>query len=575
MTDKNAIKKLLLLFKPYKRSIIILMYFLIISTILNFFIPLFQKKIMDDGFLNNDFKIVLLYTIISFILVCIDKLLSIFKEIKRADIYSKIAYSLQEIAYKHISKLNIEYFNNTNYAELLNNINLDVQNISTVANESVLFVITQIFGMIGGIVGLIIIDWRLTIIVLCFIPAKYLTIKYFAKQRKKMQDQYIKNCSCFAKWFGDTVAGIKEVRLFNILDNKLEEFGQKQFNVVNIGKKISILDSKNRALEEMLVQLMLMSINIVGANLIFNLQLTVGSIFAFITYSRYVTTPISTILNIGYIISGIIPSTKRFYSFLDLKEEQDKIINKSRKEDDREYGIIRFKNVYFSYLDDKPVLKNINLSIAPKEKVAFIGLNGSGKSTIIDLILRFYKPNSGEITFNGINIEDFDIQEYRNYISVVSQQVYLFDESIKHNIKLYSNVSDGIVDKAIEDSQLSKFMTCIDSYDFNVGQNGNMLSGGQKQKIALARALIQDRPILIFDEATSNLDAESEMNINKLLDTRLKDKMVIIITHRLDILKHIDKIILIDHGEIKQIGTHDELYKNSGLYRNMIDINNK
>ncbi|KHD13717.1 ABC transporter ATP-binding protein [Clostridium butyricum] len=574
MNDKDIIKKLLLLFKPHIKSIMILICCLILSSIFNLFVPLIQKEIMDEGFIKNNFRITILYTLITFLLVVIDKIVTVSKECVRTDIYAKLTYLLKEKAYNHISKLNIGYFNNTNYAETLNNINMDVENISRICEDNSFFAISEVFKIIGGIIGLIIISWKLTIIVLFFIPLKYIIVKYFAKQRQRLQEDFIENNSSFANWFGDTIGGIREIRLFNILENKLDEFRTEQNRIIKTEKNMIRLDSKSIALESVVMQLMIMFIYIIGAKLILNLELTVGSIFAFTIYSNYVITPISSILNIKYMLAGIIPSTKRFYEFLELEEEEytHSIIDIDNENNLPVKAGIKFKDVCFTYPDKRSVLKNMNFSIDPGEKVAIIGTNGAGKSTILNLMLRFYKPSEGLITLNNINIEDINIQDYRNYISVVSQQVYLFNQSIRHNITLYSNVSEDVFNRAIYDSQLSELIYSMSSDNFNVGQNGKMLSGGEKQKIALARALVQDRPILVFDEATSNLDIESEININKLLNTRFKEKTVVIVTHRTEILKNVDKIILIEDGEIQQIGSHDELMLTNDLYRRLISI---
>lgn len=285
----------------------------------------------------------------------------------------------------------------------------------------------------------------------------------------------------------------------------------------------------------------------------FDLQLTVGSVFAFITYSSYVTGPITAILNIGYLLSGIIPSTKRFYEFMDLKEESD-----HGALAEAAYGDLELENITFSYETEKPLLKDVNMKFPKGSKTALIGRNGSGKSTIINLLTRLYDPADGRILLNGTDIFKISLQEYRSMVSIVSQQIYLFNDTIKNNICLYKTVSDEEVEIACRDSGLDDFLKEV-SLDYMVGQNGSMLSGGQKQKIALARALIHDRPIILFDEVTSNTDVYSEHQINGLLHTRLKDKTVVIITHRQEILSKVDQVIILKHGTVTDSGRYEEL----------------
>jgi ATP-binding cassette subfamily B protein len=327
-----------------------------------------------------------------------------------------------------------------------------------------------------------------------------------------------------------------------------------------------MLSQWNTIIDMIMVEILSTLLYIVGANLVFDLQLSVGSVFAFVTYSAYVTGPISAILNIGYLLSGIIPSTKRYYEFMGLQEETD-----NGKITESVYGDIKIENVSFAYVEDKFVLRNADIVFAKGSKNALIGRNGSGKSTIINLLTRIYEPTSGTILLNGVDIFKISLQEYRNMVSVVSQQTYLFNDTIRNNICLYKQVSDEEIIAACKDSGLEEFLQEV-ALDYKVGQNGAMLSGGQKQKIAFARALIHNKPIIIFDEATSNTDAYSEQQINGLLHTRLKDKTVIIISHKKEILNEVDQIIILEEGQITDIGGYQAL---SDKIEKLSNVSNK
>lgn len=450
-------------------------------------------------------------------------------------------------------KLDVSYFNKINYAEIMNNINADVNKMSSIADSSVFFVVTQVFSMIGGIVGLFIIDFRMTFLVLAFIPIKYIVMKYFAKRQKAVMDDFILKSQNYAGWFGDTVGGINEVKLFNIFNKKYKEFNIYQKKVIDKQKEMNMLNQWNVTTDLIMLQILSTVLYIVGANLVFNFQLSIGSVFAFITYSAYVTGPISAILNIGYLLSGIIPSTKRYYNFMALHEEDDNgnLIVPN-------FGELVLKNIFFGYETDKQILIDVNIDFPKGSKTALIGRNGSGKTTIINLLTRLYAPINGKILLNGTDISMISLQEYRNMVSVVSQQIYLFNDTIRNNICLYKQMDDAVIEEACKDSGLEDFIKEV-SLDYMVGQNGAMLSGGQKQKIALARALIHDKPIIIFDEATSNTDAYSEQQINKLLNTKLKEKTVIVITHKKEILSKVDQIVVLKEGVVDDIGTYDEL----------------
>jgi len=234
-------------------------------------------------------------------------------------------------------------------------------------------------------------------------------------------------------------------------------------------------------------------------------------------------------------------------------------------------GKIKFENVSFGYDKNKTILKNINFEINSGEKVAIIGSNGSGKSSIINLILRFYKPDAGRILLDDVNIEDLNLKDYRSLISVVSQDVYLFDTTIKENINLSLPVADSEVHRAAKESGADKFIDRLsEKYDYSVGENGSKLSGGEKQKVAVARGLVRDSKILILDEATSNYDVESEIELCEYIKENYTDKTVIVITHKPEILKIMDTIYVLQKGEIVGRGSHDELYRDNISYREAV-----
>lgn len=564
MSNREAVRKLLALLKDYTKIISIIFECLLISTVLNLCVPLLSRRIMDDGFIGGNKELLIKLVLCSLMVYLVISVIDIIKEKNRINISAKIQYSLSEQAFSHLMKMKASYFNNKNYAEILNNINVDIGNMTSIADEGVFFVVTQAFSMTGGVIGLFILNWRMTILVLLFIPIKYVVMKKFAKQRKKVMDDFINDSQKYARWFGDTIGGVREVKLFGILNYKHAEFSQKQSKVVERQKKLNILSQWNNIIDTTLVQILVTVIYIIGANLVFKFQLSVGSVFAFITYSAYVTGPISAILNIGYLLSGIIPSTKRYYEFMNLQEETDK--GKLIKP---EFGNLKLEEVFFSYETDKPILTDVNIEIPKGSKTVLIGKNGSGKSTIINLLTRMYEPTAGQIKLKGVNIFEITLESYRNMISVVSQQIYLFNDTIRNNICIYKKVSDEVIETACKDSGLEDFLKEV-SLDYVVGQNGAMLSGGQKQKIALARALVHDKPIIIFDEVTSNTDVYSEHQINGLLHTRLKEKTVIIITHKQEILQDVDQIVMLKDGAVVGTGKYDDLVINNAEFKDML-----
>ena len=565
MDNKEAVRRLLLLLNRHRKTIVVIVCCLFVSTGLSLCIPLISRRIMDDGFIGGDKKLLIKLVLASMVIYLINSLIDVIKEKKRVDISAKIQYFLSEQSFSHLMKLRVNYFNNTNYVETLNNISTDINQMTSIADSSVFFVITQAFSMTGGIIGLFIIDFRMTILVLLFIPIKCVVMKYFAKKQKQIMNEFIIRNQKYAKWFGDTVGGVREIKLFHIFDKKHEEFVLNQNDIIEKQKQMNMLGQWNMLIDSIMVQFLSTLLYILGANLVFNMKLSVGSVFAFITYSAYVTGPISAILNIGYLLSGIIPSTKRYYAFMDLEEEND-----SRKTLELCFNDLKLEQVSFVYEKDKYILKDIDILFAKGSKTAVIGNNGSGKTTIINLLTKMYEPTRGKVLLGAENVSELSLSEYRNMVSVVSQQIYLFNDTIRNNICLYKQVDDAMIEVICKDSGLEDFIKEV-SLDYVVGQNGAMLSGGQKQKIALARALICDKPIVIFDEVTSNTDAYSEQQINGLLNTKLKEKTVIMITHKKEILNKVDQIVVLKEGVVVDIGTYDELIDKSDALKIMME----
>lgn len=245
MSNKEAVWKLIVLLKEYKKTLLFIMGGLLISSVLNLWIPLLSKQIMDFGFIEGDYRLLIKLVLLSTIIYIVNLFIDVIKEKKRVEISAKIQYSLSEQSFAHLMKLDVSYFNKINYAEIMNNINADVNKMSSIADSSVFFVVTQVFSMIGGIVGLFLIDFRMTFLVLAFIPIKYIVMKYFAKRQKAVMDEFILKSQNYAGWFGDTVGGINEVKLFNIFNKKYKEFNIYQKKVIDKQKEMNMLNQWN------------------------------------------------------------------------------------------------------------------------------------------------------------------------------------------------------------------------------------------------------------------------------------------------------------------------------------------
>lgn len=572
--DKHLISRIINLFKPYKWKIILVIICIIISSGLSILTPLINQRLMDDGLIEKNLSIIIKYSVYNLILIIIIQAIGIIETKYRSYIENLLSYNLEKEAFKHTLKLKISFFSSANYAEIMSNLRTDISNIALIANQSTFYIITSIFRIIVGIIGLIAIDWRLSIVVLILTPLRYLVVRYLAKKRKSLFEKYIESYQDYSGWYGDTIGGIKEVKIWGLETLKIGQFIKKQRNIIKQNTKMAYLGKANEISETVVTQIITTLIYVIAGYMIVGETLTVGKLFAFITYSSFVMSPIFAIMNIGYSFASVLPSAKRYFNFMDMESEVitgKKLLQKLNANE--VLGNIEFKNVQFSYTDKEDVLKCISFKINAGEKVAIIGSNGSGKSTVINLILRFLTPNSGCILLDGKDINSLKLKDYRQLISVVSQDVYLFNSTIKENITLNSKKTDTEMYSAVRESGAYKFIEEMSNqYESVVGERGSKLSGGERQKIAMARAFIRDSKILILDEATANYDMEAEHQVNNVIKESYKDKTIIIITHKPDILSKVDKIIVINDGYVEDIGNHLELYKRNRFYREMVNI---
>ncbi|GEP64324.1 putative ABC transporter ATP-binding protein [Clostridium beijerinckii] len=572
--DMQILNNLLKLFKPFKLKIILVIICITMSAGLSILTPTVNQRLMDEGLIAKNLKIIITYSICNLILIMIIQGLGIIETKYRSYIENLLSYNLEEQAFTHTLKMKMSFFLSTNYAEIMNNLKIDIGNISQIVDQSTFYIVTSIFRIIVGIIGLITIDWRLSILVLIATPLRYLIVKYLAKKRRNLFERFINSYEDFSGWYGDTIGGIKEIKIWGLELSKTGQFIKKQKEIIKQNIRMSYLAKANEISETVFTQAITSLIYVIGGYLIIGNSLTVGRLFAFIAYSSYVTGPIFAIMNIGYSFAGIMPSAKRYFEFINTETEDICRNYISKKLNSSEVlGNIEFKNVEFSYNDKECVLKNISFKINAGEKVAIIGSNGSGKTTVINLILRFLTPDSGSILLDGNDINSFKLKDYRKLISVVSQDVYLFNSSIRENIMLNSKKTDIEMNSAVKKSGAYRFIEEMpDKYESIVGQRGGTLSGGERQKIAMARAFIRDSKILVLDEATANYDMEAEYQVNNIIKESYKDKTIIIISHKPDILAKVDKIIVINNGVIEDIGNHIDLYNRSEFYRLMVNI---
>lgn len=549
MKSRSVILRLLKRFLTLQKSIFIILIIFLIMTLFSFFYPIVIKNITDLGMVQKDIKIITEFSLLLLLLLSAEQIISLIQAHLCITLKNRFQKALFSDAFSKLLHLKMDYFENKNSTEVIDKLSTDIRAISILADNSIMNLVNYILRLVSGSIGLLIIDVRLACAVYLLVPIKFIFITQTAKKKERYMENYIEESRKFSSWFSDMISGVREIKLWNLYTIKDEKFISKQETLLAAGKKSTIMDAYNGFSDAILNGLLTSALYFFGGWLIYKDYLSIGSLIAFITYSAYITGPISALFNMKYILSSIAPSAKRLFEFLDLEEEGsgDLYINKNSFES------LTLSEVNFSY-DQSSLLRDINLTIKKGEKIAIIGKNGSGKTTLLKLLLGFISPDSGTILLNGININDYNISYYRDLFSIVSQDIYLFQDSIKNNIDLQESCSADEVRKVCNMCFMNELISSLSlETESIVEKNGSNFSGGEKQKIALARAILKEAPFIILDEVTSNLDAVSNKALFDLILSDCKEKTIILITHDYENLMIMDNVYKIVDGKLHSV----------------------
>lgn len=552
----HRVWEMLLEYKKYFPGILLC---LVCTSFMTFLQPLIIRQITDQGMVQKDLRCIFIFSGIMIVVSLIQQGLSVIQTNSFSKLHNLITRSLYTKSYWKLNKLRIQYFDEKGSAEIINTINADISNVASVADQVTTFSISSILQIVGGVVGLALLDWKLALLIVLVIPIKFIVVYYFSGKKNRMFEQWLENSRVFSGWLGDCISGIREMKLWNLFYVKSKEFEKLQKNMMNSYKENMMLDEYRTLSITFLDTIVTAILYILSGVLIIKGEFTIGGAFAFITYSGYVVSPISFLINIKYYFAQIEPSAKRLFTFLEQTEESEVLkrtgshhhINPNLNSD---VPVLEFKNVSFGYDAGCMILNNVSFSIQQGERMAIIGENGSGKSTILNLLAGFYRPQQGLIKLYGMPMDTLDVEEIRKRIAVISQKPYLFQGTIEENVNIDGKASHEEVVRACESSGALNFIENLEQgFEQKIGQNGARLSGGERQKLAVARALLKKADILLMDEATAGFDVESKKALHKLLCNDLKDITVIFITHKYEELEGIDKIYRLWGGVLKKI----------------------
>lgn len=537
---------------------------LAITSGITFIRPLAVKGITDEGMLKGNMEMIVVFALFLFLCAIFEQLISVIQSRQFAVIQNAMMLSLYQSVFEKVLKLRKEYFTNHNSADIINRTTMDVRTVCTIADRSVLFTISYILAIISGMMGLFVLNWKLAFVVVAVIPIKTMFSVHMAKLNEAATEDNIHLNRKFFSWFGDIISGIKEIKLWNLQKEKMKELFEQQKEILKTSKKSVLYDSYNRALSTLVDGMVQCALYIYGGYLFLHGELTLGGVTAFISYTSYVLGPISSLLMVRYMFSNIKPSLKRLNDFFSLEESitanlQTMVCQSSVVD------TLEICNLYFSYSHDDPLLTGANFTAHKGDRIAIIGQNGSGKSTLVDLILRFERPESGIIFINGKDASDFSDEQYWNLFEVVDQEPFFFQDTVRNNVDPKGEHDDDEILSAFTLSGIMGFFQDRFKGDLNriVHFDAGDLSGGERKKLAIARAILKDSPILIMDEAAADYDFESEYYLSGIISTKFRDKIVIYITHNYSYLDRFNKVYRIERGTLRLLSKSEiECYMN-------------
>lgn len=486
---------------------------------------------------------------------------------------AKISNALKFDLFKKLLTYETAFYDKRNSGDVIFQFNNMADSACSGLLDNLSVFIQRVFSSISLVCVLFYNSWQLATMGVIVLGCAFAPVANIQKRIKSVMDKTVVADSSIITEYNEVFAGNKTITSYNLQENETNKFSWILKNIFTLRIKMVQRTQWLSPMMHVIVSVGIAGAIAYGSHLIMTGAITAGNFVSFITALILLYTPVKSIGNNLNSVQFSFFAIEQVFGKLDgqpaIKDKENAVPM------NREHSIIKFENVNFEYVKNVPVLKNINLEIHKGETIAFVGNSGGGKTTIVNLLPRFYDIKSGSITIDGTDIRDFTLKSLRQNIAVVFQDNFLFSGTIRENILLGNpNASEEAVQKAVKMAFLDEFIASLkDGLDTVIGERGVLLSGGQKQRVAIARAFLKDAPIIILDEATSALDNKAEAIVQKAIDNLMQDKTVFVIAHRLSTIQNADKIVVINQGEIAEMGTHEELLRiENGAYKALYEM---
>jgi ATP-binding cassette subfamily B multidrug efflux pump len=573
---KGTMKKLIAYLGGYRTAIIIVFIFAIASTAANIYGPkilgeattkLFEGVIAKlNGTGSVDFDAIGRIALITLGLYLLSALFAYIQGWIMANVSTNIAYRFRRDISQKMNRMPLRYFDGTTHGEVLSRITNDVDTVNQTLSQSMTQIITSLVTVIGVLIMMLSISWLMTLVALIIIPLSMVTVMLIVRQSQKyfkQQQDYLGHVNGHVE---EMYSGHIVMKAFNGEEESIKKFDESNTVLHDVAWKSQFLSGLMMPVMLFIGNLGYVAVAILGGYLAIKKTITIGDIQAFIQYVRSFTQPISALANISNVLQQTAAAAERVFEFLEEKEEVAETESPVKLETVQ--GHVEFRDVHFGYSEDKIIINDFSAEAEAGHKIAIVGPTGAGKTTMVKLLMRFYDVNSGSILVDGHDIRDFNRHDLRKLFGMVLQDTWLYNGTIMENIRYgRPDATDEEVIAAAQMAHVDHFVhTLPDGYNMVLNEETTNISQGQMQLLTIARAFLADPKILILDEATSSVDTRTEVLIQRAMDSLMKNRTSFVIAHRLSTIRNADLILVMNHGDIVEQGTHEELLAKGGFY---------
>ncbi len=572
--DIKILSRLFIFCKPFINTFYLLIFLTLLLSILGPIRPYLTQIIIDDYVILNDLEGLKGMIFLLFFLLIINAIIMYFHTYLSGWLGQNIIKNIRVKLFSHMQSFKLKFFDKTPIGRVVTRNVSDIETIADIFGQGVAAIIGDVLLLFGIVFLMFLLNWKLTLISLSTLPLLLLTTYVFKEKVKVSFNEVRDAVANLNSYVQEHIVGMKVVQIFGNEKKEYQKFVEVNDTHLKANLKAVLYYSIYFPVMELFTSIGLGLLIWYGSGEIFSEQVSIGVLIAFIMYLQLFFRPIRSIADrFNTIQMGIVSSTRIF----NLLDSYDTIKSNEKIITNDIFGSVEFKNVWFAYNDDDYVLKNINFKIEAGESIAFVGSTGSGKSSIINLLNRFYEFNKGKILIDDEDIRDYNISYLRKQIGYVSQDVFLFSDTIANNITLFNDsISEDKIWDAIKSVGAENFINKLPGkIQYNVKERGASLSVGQRQLISCIRIMLYDPKIILLDEATSSVDTETEEMIQHAISKILYGRTSIVVAHRLSTIEQVDKIVVIEDGEVKEIGAHEKLMLNGRYYKNLYDMQYK